>query len=98
MSKRITQAQLEAVVERINVMTGSPMITWVKDEGGKYTSQIGNYHLSYAYGGVSLHRICSSGGGVSDVFRCGHVSKRELLNLLFAYIEGLSARNQGGAL
>ena len=52
---------------------------------GKMTANIGNYHIDSAYGGYSLHRMASEGGGVTDVLKIGHVSKKELNNLIFAY-------------
>ena len=92
--ERITQTQLEAIVERINRATNSPFESWTKDASGKFTANIGNYHLDYAYGGVSLERMVNSGGGVQDVFRCGHVTKRELANRMWAFCEGLEAKVQ----
>jgi hypothetical protein len=88
--KAVTESQLKAVVARINRITGSPSEPYTKNADGKYSSNIGNYHLDGAYGGVSLHRMASDGGGASDVLQCGHVSKRELLSLMFAYIAGLN--------
>lgn len=89
--KTITQAHLQAIVDRINRMTGSPMETYTK-RGENITANIGNYHLDGAYGGVALHRMASEGGGIEDVFRVGHTSKRELANRMHAFIVGLEAR------
>lgn len=91
---RITQKDLEAVVARLNRLTGSPEKPYVRDEKGSlYDAQgkslsTGNYHLSYAYGGVSLHRVCSS-GGINDVFRCGHIPKRDLYEKMHSFISGI---------
>jgi hypothetical protein len=82
---RVTEKQLQAVVDRLNRITGSPMEPYLD---GK--AQIGNYHLSHAYGGVCLHRMFNDGGGVSSPLSIGHVPKRELLNLMHAYICGLN--------
>ena len=87
---RITQKDLQYVVDRINRITGSPMAPW-KREGDKMTAQIGNYHLSGAYGGVCLHRITNEGGGVTCPIGMGHVPKRELYERMHAYIAGLEA-------
>lgn len=92
MSKRVTDKDLEAIVKRINLITGSPLEPYTKGDDGKYKANIGCYHLSHAYGGVSLHRMHNDGGGVVDVFRCGHVSKRELQMMMFAFIEGMDAK------
>jgi hypothetical protein len=85
---RVTEKQLQSIVDRINDITGSPTETYVKDSSGKFTAQIGNYHLSGAYGGWQLQRIVSEGGGVSTI-TSGFVSKRELAELMWSYIRGL---------
>ncbi len=94
MSNRITNAMLENAVEFLNELTDSPKETYVKKPNGKYEAQIGNYHLSGAYGGVSLHRICTKGGGVEDVFSCGHIPKRLLFEKIRAFRLGLIQRGE----
>ncbi len=86
---RITRDNLEAVVDRINRITNSPMTSYTKTKEGKYTVNIGNYHLNGAYGGFALYRMQSEGGGIQDILSVGHQSKRELYNLMHAYIRGL---------
>ena len=80
---RVTNSQLEAVVNRLNRITGSPHQPY---ENG--LPREGNYHLSGAYGGWALHRM-TKGGGTSDVLNTGHISKRDLINRMFAYTRGL---------
>lgn len=82
---RVTEKQLQTVVDRLNRITGSPMSPYLD---GK--AQPGNYHLSHAYGGVCLHRMFNEGGGVSSPLSTGHIPKRELLNLMHAYISGIN--------
>lgn len=89
MKQQVTKAQLEAVVGRINRITNSPLTSYTKTADGKYHANIGNFHLSWAYGGVALHRMCTDGGGVTDVLQIGHASKRECLNSMFSFIRGL---------
>jgi len=89
--ERITQKMLERLVTIINEETSSPVESWVVNNEGRYVAQIGNYHLSGAYGGVCLHRMSSEGGGVHDVFSCGHVTKRDLYNRMHAFRSGLRA-------
>jgi len=84
-NQRVTDSQLQVVVDRINRITGSPMTPYTD---GKIN--IGNYHLSGAYGGVCLHRMHNQGGGVSSPLSTGHIPKRELLNLMHAYIQGIN--------
>ncbi len=83
-SKRITEKDLDALCWRLNAITGSPTETYI---GGK--AQIGNYHISYEYGGACLHRICNEGGGVTTPIHAGHIPKRELYDSIYAYIRGI---------
>jgi hypothetical protein len=85
MSTRITDKDLAAVCARINAATGSPATPYAD---GK--AQIGNFHISFAYGGVCLHRMCNVSGGVSTPLMGGHVPKRELFNAMHAYLAGLT--------
>lgn len=81
---RITEKDLQAIVDRINRITNSPAVPYID---GK--AQIGNYHISHAYGGVALHRMHNEGGGVSSPLSTGHIPKRELANLMYAFINGI---------
>lgn len=89
---RVTDKCLQRIVDRINLMQKTPMEPYTKTEtenDTEFEANIGNYHLSYSYGGISLYRMVNDGGGVTDVLMCGHVSKRELQTAMFAYIRGL---------
>jgi hypothetical protein len=86
----ITITFLRAQVKRLNIETMNPIAPYVR-EGEKSVAQIGNYHLSGAYGGYSLHRIETDGGGISDVFGCGHISKRDLSARISAMRVGIDA-------
>ena len=87
MSNRITKSNLNGAIELLNRVTNSPAEAYVK-VGDKYTAQLGNFHLSCAYGGYSLHRMVSESGGVSDIFSRGHMPARELYELIHAYRRG----------
>lgn len=87
--ERITKKNLEAVVERLNRITNNPTEPWTRDEAGKLTANLGNYHLSGAYGGYALHQMLTDGGGIRDLFG-GHMPKRELYDRMHAYISGIS--------
>ena len=86
---RITDKDLEAVVNRINRLLDKPQEPYTRDSEGRFRANIGNYHISGAYGGKALHCMCNEGGGVSDVFGRGHMPKRELYELMHAYIKGI---------
>lgn len=92
MNNRITISDLEIVCARINKVTNSPAESYTKSAEGKYTSNPNNYHLSGAYGGYNLHRMCNEGGGINNVFSCGHIPKRELYDRMQAYLNGLTER------
>lgn len=85
---RITRSFLEAKAATINSMRGVPAEPY-RTVNGKAVANVGNYHISGAYGGYSLHRMCNESGGVSDVFSCGHIPARQLAALMSAYTAGL---------
>lgn len=80
---------LEAQVNRLNIITSSPLVPYVRTDE-RNVPQVGNYHLDGAYGGYALSRMLD-GGGCSDVFRCGHVTKRDLSNRISAMIAGIES-------
>jgi hypothetical protein len=86
---RITDKHLQAKIDWLNKITGSPVAPYID---GK--AQIGNYHLSHAYGGVCLHRMHNESGGVSSPLSCGHIPKRELAGLLDAFIAGINTQKE----
>lgn len=91
MAQRITENDLKMVCLRLNKLTGSPEKPYAIIDG-KNKAQIGNYHISHAYGGVCLHRMFNEGGAVTSVLSCGHIPKKELYYLMHAYIAGLEAK------
>ena len=90
MSYRIKQSDLEWQVSKINELTKSPKEPWTR-KGKKFNANIGNYHLSYAYGGVALHRMSNKHGGVTSELCSYHTPKRELYNRMAGFIAGLEA-------
>lgn len=94
MSDRITIKHLEGLVNRLNALTNSPQTPYTRLDGG-VTANIGNYHLSGAYGGYALQRMENESGGVSCPLYTGHISKRELYNLLNAFVRGIEAGKAG---
>lgn len=86
---QITQSNLQAVCDRINRMTNSPLAPYCDDK-----SNVGNYHIDHAYSGVALHRMDNESGGVQDVLQCGHTTKRDLYDRMHAFIRGWEACNR----
>lgn len=92
-TQRVTTVHLDAIVARINTMTNSPMQPYASIDGGKYVPQAGCYHLSQAYGGYALHRMSMVEGctGTSNVLSRGHMPKKELAELMYAFIRGMES-------
>lgn len=88
---RITQRYLDSLCERINAAHQTPAQPYGRIDGS-LVGQVGNYHISGAYGGVCLHQIATESGGVRDVFSCGHVPKRDLYNRMTAYLLACESR------
>lgn len=79
---------LRARVDMLNKLAGAPLTPWIRTADGRNVAQVGNFHLSGAYGGVSLHCMHNEAGGLRDVFGCGHITRRELFDRLCAYMQG----------
>ena len=93
--QRITDKQLDQLATYLNELTNSPKTygqhTTHADGSTKFTANKGHYHISHAYGGVCLHRVCNEGGGITTPLIHGHVPKRKLYNAMQAFIRGLDA-------
>ena len=94
MTSRITLKFLESQCDRLNRITNSPMQCYVETSPRKFEAQVGNYHISRAYGGYCLHRISNTSGGVSSPLSTGHISARELSGMISAYISGFNAATE----
>ena len=92
---RITDKQLQAVVDRLNRLTNNPLEAYsVVDTVGHFRKQanIGNYHLSWAYGGVCLHQMHNEAGSVTTPIGSGYNTKRELYEKMHAFISGIETQ------
>ena len=92
---RITEKMLQARIDYLNEITGNPAAPYIKDENGRYKAQIGNYHLSHAYGGVCVHQISNEGGGVREPLFSGYGTKRGCFEALCSFISGYEACKRG---
>ena len=79
---------LEYLVNQINELTNSPLTPYSRT-GEKFTGNIGNFHISQAYGGVCVHRMANTSGGVNTPIWQGHISKREAESQIRSFIRGL---------
>jgi hypothetical protein len=82
--QRITMVDLEGSLKRLNTLLGRPVEPWNHD-GGKMTANIGNIHLSGAYGGVQVHEMSNEGGGIRTL-TSGYGTKREVYQQIRAMI------------
>ena len=86
----ITLKMLQNKIDYINEATGSPMEPYTRTDG-RVKANIGNYHISQAYGGFALMRISSEGGGITMPTNSAHITKRELSHQLDGFIAALDA-------
>jgi hypothetical protein len=83
----VTEKQLQAIVDRINKLTKSPMTSYTKTENGIMKANIGNYHLDFVFKGINLARMVNDGGGIQTILFGS--TKSDLMHLLRAYADGL---------
>jgi hypothetical protein len=92
--ERVTAKQLDQMAEVINNQLGvTATEAWTRQKDGTYKANIGYHHVMSSGYGSSLVRLCSEGGGVSDILRAN--TKRELMQQMRAFSYGLAARNEG---
>ena len=94
--EQITKKMLQLKVDYLNKITDNPETPWSRDDDGNLKANIGNYHLSGAYGGVNVEQMMNDGGGVHCPINYGHIPKRDLFEKLSSFINGyeLAIRNQ----
>jgi|TARA_R110000824_G_scaffold388680_2_gene584329 hypothetical protein len=94
MTNRITESMLENLVYQINDSSNTPKEPYTKDENGKHKSNIGNYHLGFAYGGVELHQMVNDGGGITTPLSTGYTTKKELYLALRSFLTGMELKGE----
>ncbi len=85
---RITIKDLRAAIHRLNHLTNQPLESWSRDSKGISEANIGNYHLSQAYGGYQVLQHVNSGGDCQTPITSAHVPCRECYETLHAFIRG----------
>lgn len=88
MANRITEKHLHGLIARLNDETGNPDTYRMPNCG---PINVGNYHIDWAYGGCQLVQTSNTSGGVRNVLSSGFVTKRELYDLICAYLKGIEA-------
>ena len=78
---RITNKMLYERLNLLNNVVGHP---------NPRPQEINTYDIEMAYDGVKLIKYSNNYGGVVDVFKCGYTSKRELFDLIDAFIKGIN--------
>lgn len=89
MSQRITQKDLERIVLRLNRKLNRPETPYGKDENGRFKANLGNFHISGAYGGVALEEAQTDGGGVRRVSTDGYGTKRQMYTWMTVFLSGI---------
>lgn len=91
MANLITETMLQRKVDELNRLTNSPMEPYKFSEAdGRHVAQIGNWHISGAYGGFQLHRMVNESGGVTtSPLNTGYVTRRQLYETVEAFIKGM---------
>lgn len=85
MSKRITNKDLQAKVDLINIIVNKTPANL----------RPGHYYIGYANGGTRLEQTCE-GGGARDISDRG--TKRETYDFMRAFLKGIEAApSKGGA-
>jgi hypothetical protein len=92
MATRITSKQLDALANNLNKASNSPLEPYTR-VAGKLVANIGNFHISGAYGGYALHRMVNTSGGITSVFNSGYMTTRELHTRMEALLKGFEMSN-----
>jgi hypothetical protein len=88
--KRITLKDLDMACARLNRLTGSPLkYSKPFKKGVPFRSNVGNFHIEQAFGGVGLNRVVNSSGGVACPLGDDLFTKRELLGQINAFAVGI---------
>ena len=67
---RATLTSLQACVDRLNRVTGSPLEPWTRVDG-ECAANIGNFHLDISYGQPAVYRMSNEFGGCQCIVSRG---------------------------
>ena len=94
MTQRISEKDLQCAVDRLNRITNSPMTYSDKQADGRFKSNVGHYHLDFAYGGVKLARVTNESGGITLPISMGYESKKDAYYMIHAFINGVESAKE----
>jgi hypothetical protein len=86
--ERITESMINRHLTQLNRRLGRPN----KPYGENCVGNVGNLHLSKAFGGYCLEVISNKGGGVSDVIDGRRRTLRETYDMLVAMNRALDLK------
>ena len=90
--KRITDKILQAKIDALNSLTGSPANPYTRDpETGKLIGNVGAHYLSHGFQGANVYRLANDAGGVTTPLGNYHRPRRELADDLDQYAAGYRA-------
>jgi hypothetical protein len=95
MSNRITIKNLRALCDAMNKNLDRPAAPYTRGEDGRLHANIGNLHISSAYGGHALHEMVNDGGGIRCPLGSGYKPARELYNEMHAFWRGIETAKHG---
>lgn len=95
MADKITRSKLEARIDYLNRLTGSPTEPYSRGDDGRWIANPGNFHLEGAYGGHKLARMAGLEGASSDPLCTGFTTMRALYDSLDSYIRALEDVRSG---
>lgn len=84
MAIRISEKDLQGMVDRLNRVTNSPATY-----SGKDGANVGHYTLGMAFGGYQLQRVTSKGGACTTPLGGGYCTKKELYEKVYTFICGI---------
>ena len=95
MTEKMTRSKLDARIDYLNRLTGSPIEPYSKDTDGNWIANHGKFHIEGAYGGYKLARMAGLNGCSQDPLNTGYVSMRALYDAMDCYIRALEDVRRG---
>ena len=90
--KRITDKILNAKIDHLNQLTGSPANPYTRNqETGKLTANIGAHFLALGFKGVNVYKLANDAGGVVTPLGNHDRPRRQLANDIDQYAAGYRA-------